>query len=224
MTDAHDYPGGEAGEPLQFMGNVWPLLGRSLLMAIGQALVIPSPWTTTSYYRWFVQHIALPHGKQVRFEGQPGDIWYIFMLSALCGYVSYVNDWLQLLVIPLTMLFYLIIVRWFFANLTWEGRGAALAFSGSYWGLLGWAVLFAISFITVIGWAWVMTAMMRWLCRQVEGSSLKLSFIASGWDVLWRSVLFVVSCVFIIPIPWTLHWYVGWTVSQYCLSERPAVR
>ncbi len=223
MTDVHDYPGGEAGQPLAFTGGIWPLLGRSLLVAIGQALVIPSPWTTTSFYRWFVDHIQLPYGKQARFEGQPGDIWYIFMLLALCSYVGYVNDWLQFLIIPLTMLFYLFIMRWFLANLTWERRSAALAFSGSYWGLLGWAVLFAISFITVIGWAWVMTAMTRWLRRNVEWSSLRLSFIASGWGVLWRSLLFVLSCVFIIPIPWTLHWYIGWMISQFCLSERARV-
>jgi hypothetical protein len=62
--------------------------------------------------------------------------------------------------------------------------------------------------------------MNRWLCRHVEGSSEELSFVASGWGVLWRSWLFVLSCIFIIPIPWTLHWYMGWMISQFCLSER----
>jgi hypothetical protein len=219
MTDAQDWPGAEAGEPLAFTAGVWPLLGRSLLLTIGEVLVIPCPWTTTSFYRWFVQHIRLPYGRQAAFVGQPGDIWYVLMLSALIGYAGAVNDWLQLLIVPLAALFYLIIMRWFFAKLTWDGRGP-LRFTGSYWELLGWTLLFAISFLTVIGWAWVITGVMRWLCRSVEGSSLRLSFIASGWGVLWRSLLFVLSCVFIIPIPWTLRWYTGWTVSQFCLSER----
>ena len=222
MADTHDYPGAEAGEPLTLTAGVWPLLGRTLLAIIGQALVIPSPWTSTSYYRWFVQHIQPPFGRQVAFTGQPGDIWYIFILGALCGYAGVVNDWLQLLIIPLSVLLYLIIGRWFFAKMTLDGR-SELTFTGSYWQFLGWTLLFAISFLTVIGWAWVITGMMHWACRSVEGSSLRVSFIASGWGVLWRSLLFVLSCVFIIPIPWTLRWYAAWTISQFCLSERAAV-
>jgi len=65
-----------------------------------------------------------------------------------------------------------------------------------------------------------LTAMVRWVCRHVEGSSLKLSFVASGWGLLWRTLLFGIGCGFIIPIPWVLRWYTGWTVSQFCLSPR----
>ena len=222
MTDTQDWPGAEAGEPLALTARVWPLLGRSLLLFIGEALVIPSPWTNTSYYRWIVQHIQLPYGRQVAFAGQPGDIWYIFILSSLCGYVGAVNDWLQLLVIPLSALFYLIIMRWFFANLTWDGHSGPLTFTGSYWQLLGWTLLFLISMLTIIGWAWVITGTLRWVCRSVEGSRLRLSFVASGWSMLWRSLLFALSCAVIIPIPWTLRWYMAWSVSQFCLSERPS--
>jgi hypothetical protein len=223
MSDTQAYPGGEAGQPLEFTGGVWPLLGRSLLVAIGQALVIPSPWTTTSFYRWLVDRIQLPYGKQAAFAGQPGDIWYIFMLSALCSYAGYVNDWLQFLIIPLSILFYFIIIRWFVSNLIWQGQGAPLTFAGSFWGLLGWSLLLGISFITIIGWAWVMTAAMRWICRHVEGSSLQLSFVASGLGLLWRSILFVLACCLIIPVPWVLRWYTAWNISQFHLSARASV-
>jgi hypothetical protein len=213
------WPGGEAGEPLQFMGGTWALLGRMLLVTIGQLLIIPSPWTTTSFYRWFVEQIRLPFNRQAAFIGKPTDIWWVFMLNALFSYSGVVHDALPLLGLVLTSLFYLLIMRWFFRNLVWQG-GGGLNFTGNYWGLLGWSVFAIVAIVSVIGWAWVMTAMLRWVCRHVEGSGLKLSYIASGWGLLWRSVLFAIGCGFIIPIPWVLRWYTGWTVSQFCLSPR----
>jgi hypothetical protein len=223
MTDTLSPSGGQAGAPLTLTAGVWPLLGRSLLVVIGQILVIPSPWTTTSYYRWLVLNIRLPQDKQATFTGQPGDIWYIFMLSALFGYAGSVRFWLQLIIIPLTVLFYLVIMRWFFANLTWDGRTSGLTFTGRYWGLLGWSALTWLAAFTIIGWAWVLAAMIRWICRHVEGSSKQLSFVASGWDMLWRSFVFALSCIFIIPIPWTGRWYLAWLVSQFYLSDRASV-
>jgi hypothetical protein len=152
-------------------------------------------------YRWFVHHLALPNGKTVGFAGKPGDIWYVFILLAACAYAGTVHWALQLLVFPATILFYWLIMRWFWPNVTWPGRAAPLAFIGSYWGLLGWTLLTALAFITIIGWAWVMTATFRWVCRHIEGSSKKLVFVASGWSMLWRTLLFGVLCVLIIPIP-----------------------
>lgn len=220
MSDTLSPPGGQTGQPLALTAGVWPLLGRTLLVALGQILVIPSPWTNTSYYRWFVFHIRLPQDRQVTFAGQPGDIWYIFMLSALFSYAGSVRFWLQLIVIPLTVLFYLVILRWFVANLTWEGRTTPLRFTGGYWGLLGWFALNWLAIFTIIGWAWVSTAMIRWICRHVEGSSKQLSYVGSGWEMLWRAIAFALSCIVIIPIPWTGRWYIAWLVSQFHLSER----
>ncbi len=213
---------GQAAAPLVLTAGVWALLGRTILVAIGQFLVIPSPWTTTSYYRWFVEQIRLPHSKQVTFTGQPGDIWYIFILNALCGYGGFIHIGVQLLVMPLSVFFYLIILRWFFANLMWEGRSVPQQFTGSYWGLLGWSVLTWLAMFTIIGWAWAMTATLRWLCRHIEGSGMELSFVASGWSLLWRTFVFSLVSVFIIPIPWIMRWYFAWMVSQFCLGERAA--
>jgi hypothetical protein len=97
--------GGTAAAPLTLTADVWPLLGRTLLVALGQILVIPSPWTNTSYYRWFVEQIRLPIAKQAAFVGKPGDIWYIFMASALCGYAGVIHRLLPLLAIPLNVFF-----------------------------------------------------------------------------------------------------------------------
>jgi len=199
--------------------GVWPLLGRTLLLMLAEFVIIPLPWAATSYYRWFVSHIKMPQDQQVEFVGKPGDIWYIFMLSAACSYVGLIHGLLQLALIFLTTLFTLIIVRWFFANLSWEGRETSLRFTGGYWPLLGWTVLLAVSVVTIIGWAWVCTAWTRWMCKNVVGSERQLIFTASGWGVLWRTLLFTLSCVFIIPIPWTLHWIVRWFVSQFALAN-----
>ena len=74
--------------------------------------------------------------------------------------------------------------------------------------------------ITIIGWAWVITAMGRWVARNVQGSSMQLSFVASGWGVLWRGLLFGLSCIVLIPIPWTFRWYTRWMISQFHLGSR----
>jgi nitric oxide reductase large subunit len=55
--------------------RVWPLLGRAIVMALGQLLIVPAPWAVTSFYRWFVEHLHVPGHQRVAFAGQPGDIW-----------------------------------------------------------------------------------------------------------------------------------------------------
>jgi hypothetical protein len=213
-------PAGAQAESLIFSGRVWPLFGRTLLIGICQYLVIPAPWANTSFYRWFVHHLALPNNKPVGFAGKPGDIWYIFILLALCAYSGTIHWALQLITLPLSVLFSWIIMRWLFANLIWPDRTAPLQFTGGFWGLLGWSLLAGLSFITIIGWAWIMTATLRWICRHIEGSSKQLIFVASGWSMLWRTLLFSLSCALLIPIPWTLRWYVRWTMAQFHLTAR----
>ena len=212
--------GGQPGVPFKTTMRTFPLFGRGLLALIGQLLVIPTPWTTTMFYRWFVAELQPPNGKVLTFTGKPADIWYILMLGALCGIAGGIHYGVQLVLIPLSALFYLITMRWFFANIAWDTRREPLQFSGRYLHLLGWILLGYLSVITIVGWAWVVTAMMRWICRNVQGSSKQVSFVGSGWGVLWRSIVFGVLCIFIIPIPWLLRWYSAWYVSQTCLSNR----
>jgi hypothetical protein len=197
----------------------WPLFGRTLLVVVSQLLVVPTPWAVTSFCQWFVDHLQVPDRPRVAFTGRAGDIWYIFILSALCGYVGFVEFALQLATLPLGVLFLVIIGRWFFRNLAWQGQVAPLKFTAGYWAMLGWYVLFTLSAITVVGWAWALAAWTRWMCRHVEGSAKRLIFTASGWGVLWRTLLFALSLLLIIPIPWTFRWYTSWVVSQFALSS-----
>jgi hypothetical protein len=209
--------------PLTTHIRIWPFFGRALLIIIAQIFIIPMPWVMTSFYRWFVENIELPGGQRVAFAGKPGDIWYIFMANALLSYVGLVGHGVNLLVLPLTTLFLIIIVRWFWRNLVWEGQTAPLAFTGGYWPMLGWYVLTILATITIVGWAWVSTAWMRWMCRHVDGSARKLVFNATGWGFLWRTVLLVLSCIPLIPIPWTMWWYTRWIVSQCALAQAATV-
>jgi hypothetical protein len=205
--------------PLATTIPTWSYFGRALLVIIGQMFIIPAPWVMTSFYRWFVDRIELPGGQRVAFTGKPGDIWYIFILNALCSYLGLIGHYISLLTLPLTVLFIVIITRWVCRNLAWEGQADPLTFTGGYWPMLGWYVLLILSMISIVGWAWVTAAWTRWLCRRVEGSARKLVFNGSGWGILWRTFLFVLSCIPLIPIPWTLHWYTRWFVSQLGLAH-----
>jgi hypothetical protein len=214
------YTGGHDGAAFTPHFGTWPLLGRSLLVFIGDLLIIPAPWVNTGFYRWLVDNIEPPNGKRVHFEGQVGDIWWVFVLNAIFMYLGQVHGAVLIVTLLLSVFFYYMIARWFFANLAWEGQTERLRFVGSFWGMVGWMVLTWLGFLVIIGWAWAQTAMMRWICANVEGSSKQLSFVGTGWEVLWRTFVFVISALFIIPIPWTMRWLMAWYVTQFRLSER----
>src|SRR5260221_4221837 len=211
---------GHEGMPFTPHFGTWPLLGRSLLVLIGDLFIVPAPWVNTGFYRWIVEPIEPPNGKRVHFEGRPGAIWWVFVLNSIFLYLGQVHGVVLAVTLLVSVFFYYIITRWFFANLTWEGQTERLRFVGSFWGMLGWIVLTWLGFIVIIGWAWAQTAMLRWICANVEGTRKQLTFVGTGWGVLWRAFLFVISCFFIIPIPWTLRWLMAWYVSQFHLSDR----
>jgi hypothetical protein len=203
--------------------DIWALLGRGLLFSIGSMLVIPAPWTATSFYGWFVERLRVPQRADLGFTGKPGDIWYVFVLQGLCLYAGFGDDWYPgLIAIPVEGFLSWMTVRWIAANISSEGRQLPLAFAGSPWAYIGWYALLCVSTITIIGWAWVMTAWMSWMCRNVEGTRRAIVFNASGGQMLWRTLLLGVAVVLIIPIPWALGWYVRWYVSQFALVERTA--
>ena len=101
-----------------------------------------------------------------------------------------------------------------------NGQPLPIAFTGDALGYVGWQVLLYVSFITIIGWAWVVTAWMRWICRNIEGTQREVIFTGTGLEVLWRTIVFVIACIFIIPIPWVLAWYGRWYASQFALADR----
>jgi hypothetical protein len=200
--------------------RVWPLFWRGVVTGLSELAVIPFPWMAAFFLRWLVDYVELPAGQRVSFVGKPEDVWWVFMLYALCGLSGLLHSFLQLAVVPLTTFLLLLMTRWFFANLAWSGQKAALRFTGGYWALLGWTALFFVSVFSIVGWAWVATAWARWGCRNVQGSARQLVFNGSGWGYLWRTLVVAVTAIFLIPLPWTTRWLTRWLVSQLALIER----
>jgi hypothetical protein len=213
---------GYGGGALSIDPPLWPLLGRALVYVIGMVLVIPAPWVATGFYRWMVSRTSVPGRPNFAFNGQVGDIWYVFIALALMSYVGQYDNTLQLIAIPIEAFLSWMILRWIAANLSSNGQPLPIAFNGSALTFVGWQVLLVLSILTIIGWAWVMTAFARWICSSVSGTRREIIFNATGLEMLWRTLLFAVACAFIIPIPWMLRWYTTWYVSQFALVERTA--
>ena len=222
---AGGYAGGSyGGGALSLDVGLWDLLWRSLVFIIGIVLVIPSPWVATWFYRWIVSRLYVPGRPNLAFTGQPLDIWYVFIAIGILTYVGSADlYYLQYLSIPIQAVLSWMIIRWFASNLSSNGEPLPIAFNGSALGYVGWQVLLYVSFITIVGWAWVVTAWMRWVCRNIDGTQREVIFTASGLEVLWRTIVFVIACIFIIPIPWVLRWYAQWYASQFALAERGTV-
>jgi hypothetical protein len=215
--------GGYGGGALSIDLPLWPLLGRSLLFVVGTLLVIPAPWVATSFYRWMASRIHVPGRPNFAFTGQVGDIWYIFIAMGVMTWLGSkdLNN-MQYLSIPVQALLSWMVVRWVASSLSSNGQPLPTDFDGSALGYVGWTLLTYVSIITIVGWAWVVTAWMRWMCRNVSGTHREIAFNATGLEVLWRTVLFVLGCALVIPIPWVLRWYTAWYVSQFALVEKTA--
>jgi hypothetical protein len=213
---------GLRGGPLSIELPLWGFLGRMLLLTIGYLFVIPAPWTGTGFYRWMASRTEVPGRPNFAFTGQPGDIWYVFVVTGLTFYVEAYDNRLQLVIIPVSAFLSWILLRWLAGNLTSNGQRLPIAFDGSAIGFVGWQLLMYVSLITIIGWAWVITAWMRWICRNIAGTRREVVFNGTGLEVLWRTIVFAICCAFIIPIPWMLRWYNRWYVSQFVLLERTA--
>jgi hypothetical protein len=212
---------GYGGGPLSVELGVFPFLGWSLLFVIGMVLVIPAPWVATYFYRWMASRLRVPGRPNLAFNGQVGDIWYVFIAIGLLTYVG-ASDlyYLEYISIPIQAVLSWMVIRWIASNLSSNGQPLPIAFEGSALGYVGWQVLMYLSIITIIGWAWVITAWMRWICRNISGTQREVIFNATGLEMLWRTIVFAIGCVFIIPIPWVLHWYARWYVSQFALADR----
>jgi hypothetical protein len=191
------------------------------VFVIGFLLVIPAPWVATSFYRWIVSRLRVPQRPNLAFTGQVGDIWYVFGALGLLSYSGLTGiRSLRLILIPVQGFLSWMTLRWIAANFSSDGRQLPTTFKGSALTYVGWYVLMYLSFITIVGWAWVITAWMRWICRNIEGTQREILFVATGLEMLWRTLVFAVGAVFIIPIPWVMRWYTTWYVSQFALVER----
>jgi hypothetical protein len=199
---------------------VWGLFGRWLLVAIGHIFVVPSPWTSTSFYKWLCEQITLPDGRRLRFAGKTGDIWYVFIAWSVIFWVGQIRiphdsqvPYGSLIAMPLSCILFIRLLKWICANVSTDDGSLKLSFEGGYWTYLGWNLLVAISLITIIGWAWVSKFMMQWICRNVRGTA-GFEFTATGLSILWRTLVLVLVSILLIPIPWMMRWYANWMISQ----------
>ena len=214
--------GAASGGQISADFSTFGLFGRFLLNFIGSALVIPAPWVAHIMYSWMIERVRVPGRPNLSFTGKPLDIWYVFMIIGAMFWAGLVNEYLTYLLIPVQAFFYWMIIRWVVSNIAADGRPMGLSFQGSVWGYIGWYVFLFVSMISIIGWAWVTSAWLRWMCRNIAGTRREVVFNGSGWGILWRNVVFVLSCIPLIPIPWTMAWLVRWYMSQFAVVERTA--
>ncbi len=221
-------PGGD-GAPLQpsptqevhleFVGTGLQALGWGLWATLLGILIIPYAWGVAVWARWVVRNLSFGDGTRAHFSGTGGQIWWLGLLIILI---------LALSIIPVVGIIaslcaywiYLLIIRWFFRNIVLS-TGEALTFVGGYWPFLGYSLLFAISIYSIIGWAWVATAFIRWICRNISIPGQELVFVGKGWDALWRGFAAILGSLLIITIPLLWVWFVRW-IMRNIIWLRPA--
>ena len=214
------------GARLYFSGNALPLFGRYVFAFLASTLVVPAPWMAAWFSKWFVDQTEVKDGTKLSFEGTGGEIWLPVVLVILLGWFSNL-PWPEvdppllamrpLLLIPINILLYLLIFRWFVASVRFNGS-RQVSFIGSYWPYLGYYLLYVVSMVSIIGWAWVMAAWAHWHCRNLVGDAA-FSFHAKGHEILWRCVVCMVGCILVIPIPWMIAWLTKWFTSQVSMDD-----
>lgn len=218
--------GGYAGGPLSIDFGILEFVWRSLVLVIGCLLIIPTPWVLAWYLNWIVPCVKVPGRPNLGFTGTAGTIalWYFGFIGALIVLAVIAAliglDWLNNLINIAQFVLYWLFVKWFIANLASNGQPLGLSFSGSIWAFLGYSILAVLAIFTIIGWAWVYAAMMRWVCRNIQGTRREVVFIGTGLEFLWRAIVAGVASIFIIPIPWVYRWMWQWLASQTVLAER----
>jgi hypothetical protein len=217
---------GGGGAALSIDFGIWDFTWRSILLLLGVIVVIPGPWAICWYMNWLMSCVYVPGRPNLSFTGKPGTIalWYFgaiivaIILAVLASQTdvqafNHVFDIIQLVLDWL-------LLRYIIANIASNGQPLGLSFSGSFWAFLGWNILVVISFITIIGWAWVFTAEIRWLCRNIQGTRRAVVFNGTGLQMLWRALVAMIASAFIIPIPWVYRWMMRWQLSQTELVAR----
>ncbi len=217
-------PGGYGGGSLSIDFGILEFVWRSLVLLIGLIFIIPAPWALTWYTKWIVSCVRVPGRPNLGFTGNAMTLvpWYFGAIVLMIAVAMIGIDWLNNLMFFVQIALYWLLLKWMVANIASNGQPLGLSFSGSFWAYLGWSVLAVISVITIIGWAWVYVAMMRWICRNIQGTRREVTFIGTGLQFLWRSLVAVIACAFIIPIPWIYRWMLNWLGSQTVLSARRA--
>ncbi|MBA2402964.1 MAG: DUF4339 domain-containing protein [Bradyrhizobium sp.] len=216
--------GGYAGGPLSIDFGILEFVWRSIVLLIGLLLLIPAPWVLVWYLNWIVPCVQVPGRPNLSFTGNAMTLlpWYFGALVLVVA-VSFVgSELLNNLMTLVQFGLYWLFVKWLIANLASNGQPLGFSFSGSILAFFGWSILSVLAIFTIIGWAWVYTAMMRWVCRNIQGTRREVLFLGTGLEMLWRTIVAAIASIFIIPIPWVYRWMWQWMASQTVLAERGA--
>jgi hypothetical protein len=220
LTSAGGYRDGPLSIDFEILEFVW----RTLVLLVGLILIIPAPWALVWYIQWLVPCVRVPGRPNLSFVGQAMTLvpWYFGAIVLLIGVALIGSELLNNLMSLVQIALYWLFLRWFVANLASNEQPLGLSFSGSIWAFLGWTILAIVSVITIIGWAWVYAAMLRWVCRNIQGTRREVVFTGTGLELLWRTIVAAIASLFIIPIPWVYRWMWRWLASQTVLAERGA--
>ena len=209
---------------LQFKGGALSMFGRTLLAAICVLLIVPAAWGIVPFVRWFISQLVWSDGTEARFEGEPGEVWYLFSLAGLVGYIPIVAQYgiddsflVRLggsIVTAICSAVIAVPIWQWYCRRTRIGQTTDLDFDGSVTGYIGFSVLMQVAVYTIIGWAWVSTAMQRWLYSHIRSNDVRFEFVGSGLGLLWRALVVGLASIFIIPIPWVVRWLTSWYVEH----------
>jgi len=218
----------------RFEGTALECAGWLIVWIVLSLLILPAAWGAVAFYGWVVRSVRISDGTTVAFEGRGAEVWAQFAAIMALGFApdlylrtqhpepallaSFV---VPLLVIPFTCALWLSVLRWFFAKIR-LGCGTPLRFTGTYLPYLGWVLLLSLSMYTIVGWAWVMAALLRWVCRNIEAGENRVVFSGRGWDILWRGVLATLGCVFVVTIPWMWLWFNRWALGRFTIVPKAA--
>jgi hypothetical protein len=201
--------------------GIWEFIWRTLVLSLGFSFIIPMPWAVTMYCRWLVSSARVPGRPNLSFTGRPVELmWFYGVVILFIGAAWSQSQLLSFASNIVILVLYWLFINWFVSNISSNGQRLGLSFSGSFWAYFGWSLLAVLSILTIIGWAWVYTAQLRWICRNIQGTRRAVVFNGSGLEFLWRTLVAVLASLLIIPMPWMYRWMARWLVSQIALVDR----
>ncbi len=68
--------------------------------------------------------------------------------------------------------------------------------------------------------AWLIVAMVRWFCRNINAGHYSFEFCGSGWGLFWRTCVTILPSIFIIPIPWIVVWILRWGMASVVVKAK----
>ena len=181
-------------------------------------LVIPAGWGVASLSRWYLRNLRFSDGTEAWFEGSGGQIWWYFVLQGVLGIIGSFVPFLGLASLFVDAWVDFVVLRWFSQN-SRLSNGTRPSFRGTYWTYLGYYLLLVLSFLTIIGWAWIMSAIMRWICRNLTIGSRQVVFVGTGFGFLWRGIAATLGSLPIVTIPWVWVWFMRWLTRSVVIED-----